>query len=70
MNFVTAFQAICHCILSVVNMLVCNLIAAMQSMLDICSQEAEIFDFSFNTEATPDLLFGFSAMSSRLKMFS
>jgi len=31
------------------SMLVCNSITAMQRMLEICSREAEMLDFSFNT---------------------
>ena len=39
-------------------MLVCNSITAMQRMLDICSREAEMLDFSFNTAKSVALRIG------------
>ena len=39
-------------------MLVCSSITAMQRMLDICSREAEMLDFSFNTAKSVALRIG------------
>jgi len=39
-------------------MLVCNSITAIQRMLDICSREAEMSDFSFNTAKSVALRIG------------
>ena len=39
-------------------MLVCNSITAMQRMLDICSREAQMPDFSFNTAKSVALRIG------------
>jgi len=39
-------------------MLVCHSLTAMQRMLDICSQEADLLDFSFNTVKSVALRIG------------